>query len=230
MKSTSSLNGFPQKTATYLSKLSKNNNREWFEKNRELYNSDFLEPAIQFVLEMGDRLLGLDPELLAIPKVDKSIFRLHRDVRFSKDKSPYKTNMGLYFWNGKAKKSEAVGFYFHVEPKSYGAASGLYMPPPYLLKRFRDAVANPEKGKELHLIINTLQKKKYDIGGKKFKRIPKGYSEDSPYSEYLLYEGIYSWYESSNFKDLTGGKAIEKVFKIFKEMLVLHKWLIKNLY
>lgn len=230
MNLNSSLKDFPQRTADYLDKLSKHNNREWFEANRGLYNSDFLEPAIQFVLEMGDRLSDLDDRIIAIPKIDKSIFRLHRDIRFSKNKEPYKTNMGLYFWDGKAKKSEAVGFYFHVEPKLYGVASGLYMPPPFLLKRFRDAVANSEKGKELHQIVKLLQKKKFDIGGKKFKRFPKGYSEDSAYSEYLLYEGIYAWYESKNFNALSGNKAIEKIFKIFKEMLPLHRWLINNLY
>jgi uncharacterized protein (TIGR02453 family) len=89
---------FPKKTVTvYLNKLSKHNNREWFEANRELYNSDFLGPCIQFIVEMGDKLQDIDPDIVAIPKVDKSIFRLHRDVRFSKDKTPYKTNAGLVF-------------------------------------------------------------------------------------------------------------------------------------
>ena len=77
---------FPRQPAGYLNKLSKNNNREWFEANRESYNSDFLEPLTYFVEEMGEKLLKLDPEITAIPKIDKSIFRLHRDVRFSKNK------------------------------------------------------------------------------------------------------------------------------------------------
>ncbi len=229
MKNDSLLNDFPKKTAAYLNKLSKNNTREWFETNRELYNSDFLEPAVQFVFEMGDRLIDLDPEIIAIPKIDKSIFRLHRDVRFSKDKSPYKTNMGLYFWNGKAKKSDAVGFYFHVESKLFGAAAGIYMPPPWLLKRYRDTVTNPDKGNELQMIVKKLEKK-YDVGEKKFKRIPKGYSADLPHSDLLLYEGIYAWYENINFNDLAGGKAVDKVFKIYKDMLPLYNWLVRNLY
>jgi len=95
---------FPKRTAGYLNKLSRNNNREWFEANRNIYNSDFLGPLIYFVEEMGGKLLKLDPEITAIPKIDKSIFRLHRDVRFSKNKEPYITNAGILFWNGKAKK------------------------------------------------------------------------------------------------------------------------------
>ena len=133
---------FPKKTTAFLGKLSKNNNREWFEANRDLYNSDLLEPCIQFVIEMGDKLQDIDPDIVAIPKVDKSIFRLHRDVRFSKDKTPYKTNAGLYFWNGKMKKMDASGFYFHLEPKLFGVGLGIYMFPPHLLKKYRDVLSN----------------------------------------------------------------------------------------
>ena len=221
---------FPQKTASYLGKLSKHNNRSWFEAKRDLYNSDFLEPCIQFVVEMGDRLIDIDPEIVAIPKIDKSIFRLHRDVRFSKNKTPYKTNAGLYFWNGKVKKMEASGFYFHLEPKLFGVGLGMYMFPPHLLKKYRDVVSNSSSAKELHQIIRALEKKGYSIGGKKFKKTPKGYNSNTQYPGYLLYEGIYAWYESGDFRKINNGKAVNVIFKIFKEMLPLHKWLLKNLF
>ncbi|MGB5528864.1 MAG: DUF2461 domain-containing protein [Ignavibacteriaceae bacterium] len=223
------LKDFPKKTTAYLKKLSKNNNREWFEANRDLYNSDFLEPCIQFIVEMGDRLTDLDPDIVAIPKIDKSIFRLHRDVRFSKDKTPYKTNAGLYFWNGKVKKMEASGFYFHLEPKLFGVGLGIYMFPPHLLKKYRDVVSDPSSVKELHRIVRSLEKKGYSIGGKKYKKIPKGYDPNTLYPGYLLYEGIYAWYEGKDFKKIDGGKAVNFIFKIFKDMLPLHKWLIKNI-
>ncbi|MGB5288568.1 MAG: DUF2461 domain-containing protein [Ignavibacteriaceae bacterium] len=223
------LKDFPKKTTAYLKKLSKNNNREWFEANRDLYNSDFLEPCIQFIVEMGDRLTDLDPDIVAIPKIDKSIFRLHRDVRFSKDKTPYKTNAGLYFWNGKVKKMEASGFYFHLEPKLFGVGLGIYMFPPHLLKKYRNVVSDPSSVKELHRIVRSLEKKGYSIGGKKYKKIPKGYDPNTLYPGYLLYEGIYAWYEGKDFKKIDGGKAVNFIFKIFKDMLPLHKWLIKNI-
>lgn len=224
------LKDFPQKILSYLRKLSKNNNRKWFEANRDFYNSDFLEPSVKFVVEMGDMLSDLDPEIVAIPKVDKSIFRLHRDVRFSKDKVPYKTNAGLYFWNGKSKKMDASGFYFHLEPKLFGAGVGMYMFQPNLLKKYRDVVSNPSSAKELHQIVRSLEKKGYSIGGKKFKRVPKGYDPKSSYPGYLLYNGMFAWYESNNFKEIDKGKSVTAVFKIFKDVLPLHKWLIKNLF
>ena len=224
------LNEFPKNTAAFLYKLSKNNNRKWFEANRDHYNSDFLEPCIQFVIEMGDKLLDLDPDIVAIPKVDKSIFRLHRDVRFSNDKTPYKTNAGLYFWNGKLKKMDASGFYFHLEPKLFGVGLGVYMFPPHLLKKYRDVVSNPSSAKELHQIVRSLERKGYSIGGKKYKKTPKSYDPNTLYPGYLLYDGNYAWYESSNLKEISNGKAVNAIFKIFKDMLPLHKWLVKNLF
>jgi uncharacterized protein (TIGR02453 family) len=179
---------------------------------------------------MGDKLEDIDPDILAIPKVDKSIFRLHRDVRFSKDKTPYKANAGLYFWNGKVKKMEASGFYFHLEPKYFGVGLGIYMFPPHLLKKYRDVISNPSAAKELHQIVRSLEKKGFTIGGKKYKKTPKGYDASTLYPGYLLYEGIYAWYESDDFKEIDGGKAVNAIFKIFKDMLPLHNWLIKNLF
>jgi len=101
---------FPKDTVAFLKKLSKNNNRDWFSANRNIYDKDFLEPAIHFVVEMGEKLQKISLHIQAIPKIDKSIFRIHRDVRFSKDKEPYKTNMGLYFWEGPGKKWREVDF------------------------------------------------------------------------------------------------------------------------
>ena len=223
------LKEFPKKTALFLNKLSKNNKREWFEANRSFYNSDFLEPATQFVIEMGDKLIDLDPEVVAIAKIDKSIFRLHRDVRFSKNKKPYKTNAGLYFWNSNAKKMDSSGFYFHLEPKSFGVGAGIYFFPPSTLKKYREVVSKPAKAKELDKIVQALNKKGYSVMGKHYKKYPKGYNGDFPHSEYLLYNGIHGWYDGKNLKELEGGKAVTKIYKIFKDMQPLHKWLVKNL-
>lgn len=219
---------FPKNTAAFLSKLKKNNTREWFEKNRELFNSDFLEPAVQFVSEMGEKLSSLDPEIVAIPKTDKSIFRLHRDVRFSKNKEPYKTNMGLFFWNGRKKKMEGSGFYFHLEPKYFFVGVGNYMFPKELLKKFRDVIADPVQGKELDLIVKKLRKKGFKIGGKKFKKTPRGYDHGSPFAEYFLHDGIHVYSEETDLKKLSGN-PVEYVFRLFKEMQPLHHWLVKRI-
>ena len=220
---------FPLNTLEFLKKLSRNNNKEWFDENRELFKSDFLQPALQFVVDLGEKLHTIAPNIMAVPKIDKSIFRLHRDVRFSKDKSPYKTNLGLYFWEGKRKKMECSGLYFHIDTKSYFLGAGMYMLSNDLLKTYREKVYNPALGKELVDIAKKVMKKgDYGLGGKTYKRIPKGFDPEYPYADYLLYSGFYVFYEGKNINELAKD-PVNFSFKIFKDMLPVHQWLVKNL-
>ncbi len=220
---------FPLNTLAFLKKLSKNNNKEWFEENRESFNSDFLQPALQFVVDLGEKLKTIAPDIMAVPKVDKSIFRLHRDVRFSKDKSPYKTNLGIYFWEGRRKKMECSGLYFHIDPKTYFLGAGMYMLSNDLLKTYREKIYDPVLGKELNAIIKKVMKKgKFGLGGKTYKRVPKGYDPEYPYADYLLYSGFYIYYEGKNMDDLVKD-PVSFSFKIYKDMLPVHQWLVKNL-
>ena len=221
---------FPQSTIKFLTALSKNNNKEWFEKNRVRYDFELLQPAIQFVIDLGEKLSELSPNIHAIPKIDKSIFRLYRDVRFSKNKAPFKTNLGLYFWEGHGKKMECPGFYFHIEPKLFFLGSGMYQFTNDLLKKYRKIVSDPSKGKELSDIINKLLKnKKYQLGGKTYKKTPRGFDPEYKYNELLLHSGLYVSYESKNFSELTQNDPVTFSYRIFKEMLPLHKWFVENL-
>jgi len=221
---------FPKNTVAFLKKLSKNNNRNWFSTNRNIYDKDFLEPAIHFVVEMGEKLQKISPHIQAIPKVDKSIFRIHRDVRFSKDKEPYKTNMGLYFWEGPGKKMEGSGFYFHLEPKLFGVGSGMYMFSKEHLKKFRETVSDPAKGKELDSIVKKITKKGiYTVNGKHYKKTPRGYDPNGKYVDYLLYNGIYAWYDGKKLNELDEVSYINFVYKIFRDLSSLHTWLVNNI-
>jgi uncharacterized protein (TIGR02453 family) len=220
---------FPMKTVGFLKKLSKNNSKEWFEKHRDEYNSQFLEPAFQFVTEMGEKLSAIIPNIIAVPGIDKSVFRLHRDVRFSKDKSPYKTNLGIYLWEGK-KKMESSGFYFHIDTKGFFLSTGIYMPSKEQLKIYRDAVSDTVLGKELNNSVKkVLKNENFSIGGKTYKKTPKGYDPSSPYAEFLLYYGLYAYYESQDFNELANNDIINYSFKKFKDMLPIHQWLVKIL-
>jgi len=221
---------FPQLTIKFLSALSKNNKKEWFEKNRVRFDFELLQPAIQFVIDLGEELTKLSPNIIAIPKIDKSIFRLHRDVRFSKDKSPYKTNLGLYFWEGKGKKMECSGLYFHIEPKLFFLGAGMYQFTKDQLKKYRDLVSNQAKGKELSdLVKKLLKNKKYQLGGKTYKKTPRGFDPDYAYNELLLHSGFYVYYESKDFTVLTKKGSVSFSYKTFKEMYSIHKWFVENI-
>jgi uncharacterized protein (TIGR02453 family) len=221
---------FPFITAKYLSDLSKNNNRDWFLKNRERFDIEFLQPAIQFVIDLGERIQSFAPNIIAIPRVDKSIFRLHRDVRFRKNKEPYKTNLGLYFWEGKGKRMECSGFYFHIEPNNFFLGAGMYVFSPQQLKKFRDIVYKPEKGKELSNIISSILKNKnYSIGGKTYKKTPRGFDSDYKYADLLLHSGVYTFFETDSLNMFHKKDIVEFSYNVFKDLNPLHQWLVKNI-
>lgn len=221
---------FPQSTIKFLTALSKNNNKEWFEKNRIRYEFELLQPAVRFVIDLGEKLSELSPNINAIPKVDKSIFRLYRDVRFSKNKAPFKTNLGLYFWEGLDKKTECSGLYFHIEPKLFFLGSGMYQFTADQLKKYRELVSDPLKGKELNDLVNKLLKnKKYQLGGKTYKKTPRGFDPNYKYNELLLHSGFYIYYESKDFSELTKKDPVSFSYKTFKEMYSVHKWFVENI-
>lgn len=106
-------NGFPKEYFSFFNNLKKNNSKQWFEKHRGEYDEFVMHPAREFVTGMGEKLRKIAPEVNAIPKINKSLFKINRDVRFSKDKSPYKTYMGIWLWEGDRKRMESSGFYLH---------------------------------------------------------------------------------------------------------------------
>lgn len=221
-------NNFPFTVVQFLKELKNNNNKIWFENNREKFNELLLAPALQFVVDLGEELKKISPEINAVPKIDKSIFRLHRDVRFSKDKSPFKTNLGLYFWEGKRKRMECSGFYFHAEPGLYFMGTGMYMFDKELTAKYRAAVYNPDKGKKLRDIIKKIEKK-YEVKGEKLKKVPRGFDPEYPYADLLKHDSLYTLYESKNMDDLYNGDAVKIAAKFFNETVALHNWLTEEL-
>jgi uncharacterized protein (TIGR02453 family) len=179
---------------------------------------------------MGDILREIAPDVQAIPRVDKSIFRLHRDVRFSKNKAPFKTNLGIYLWEGPGKKLESSGFYFHIEPKLFFVGLGMYVFAPEQIKKFRKTVYNPTNAEELLKIIKHLKKKGYKINEPNLKQVPRGFDKEYKYSDLLKYNGLYAFYESNNLDGLMNTDQIKFVFKKFKDMLPIHQWLLKNMF
>ena len=221
--------GFSKKTVVFFNKLKKNNNKDWFESNKSDYESYVLEPSKAFVTTMGERLKDISSNIVAVPKVNKSLFRLHRDTRFSPDKSPYKTYMGIFFWEGSRPRMECSGFYFHLEPPMLLVGVGAYMIPRNLLDRFRRSVIDPEYGEELSGIIKKIVKVKgCVVGGKHYKRLPAGYDPSHPNAELLLYNGLHAYFENSIPDDFYSSTFVDYCLKKFKHLAPLHKWLVKR--
>jgi uncharacterized protein (TIGR02453 family) len=167
----------------FLSQLKHNNNREWLEAHRTAYDAS-REEFVLFVGNLIKELSQLEPAVSMLEPKD-CIFRMYRDIRFSKDKTPYKTHFGAYFAEG-GKKSTKAGYYLHLEPGGKSMlAGGVYMPPPEDLKKIRQEI--DYNGEQLRNIINNADFKKYygAISGEKLKTTPKGYSPEHPEIELL---------------------------------------------
>jgi len=178
---------FTSKTFAFLNDLASNNNREWFKANKDRYESDVREPALDFVEDFADKLLKISPHFVADPrKQGGSLFRIHRDTRFSKDKTPYKTHTGLQFRHVATKDNvHAPGFYLHIEPGECWAGLGLWQPATADALKIRQAIsvdsAAWKKAAYSKRFTDTLKLS----DGNKLQRPPKGFNADHPYIEDL---------------------------------------------
>ena len=218
--------GFSKKTTAFFRGLEKNNNKEWFDCNRTTYDEHVMRPAIEFVKVMGAKLKSISPHIVADPRRDKSIFRLNRDTRFSNNKIPYKTHLGIYFWEGEGKKLENPGFYFQLGPNDIMLGAGMHIFPKHMLNPYREAVTDTVSGKELKKIISRISKNKsYKLGWAKYKKVPRGYDPEHPNKDFLLFGGI-GYTIEENHRDLFfTEKLIDYCFKFFNDISPLHRWL-----
>jgi len=231
MSDDTSFSGFTKETVRFFTALRKNNNREWFERNRETYDTHVMAPAKLFVTAMGERLKAIAPRIVAVPKVNKSIFRINRDTRFSLDPSPYKANLGILFWDGARPRMESSGFYFHLEPPDLWLGVGLYMIPDVLLGRFRKAVVDTKSGAEIRKIKAEISAMAgFSLGGEHYKRVPAGFDPTHPNAALLKHKGLSASFESKIPAEFFSARLVEYCFERYEPLAPLHRWLMKSLW
>ena len=221
----SSFEGFSQELITFFEDLKKNNRKEWFDSHRKDYDRFVMEPARAFVLDMGERLRMIAPDIQAVPKVNQSLFRINRDTRFSKDKSPYKTNLGIWFWEGNRKRMECSGFYFHFGDGKMMLGTGMHMFSPEHLKAYREAVVDEKLGKKLAKAAESVSGKGYLIGVKHYKRVPRGLDPGHERADFLLHKGLTAMKEEKVPNAFFSSAIIDYAFSSFKDMSPIHQWL-----
>lgn len=171
--------GFPEDLFKFLTDLSHNNNREWFNRNKNRYIESVLEPMRAFINTMGQPLYEISEHFLADDRTNGgSMFRIYRDTRFSKDKRPYKENVGCQFRHAAGKSAHAPGFYVHLQPGNVFMGGGIWMPPNPVLDKIRRAIA--DKPKEWAEVVR-IKEKFAGYEGESLKRPPAGYEADHPY-------------------------------------------------
>lgn len=204
---------------TFLKKLKKNNNRDWFKANKDEFDS-----AREDFLELVDKLIkGLsrfDPEM-AGTNAEDCVFRIYRDIRFSKDKTPYKTAFGASIQPG-GRSCGVPGYYVHIEPGNCFLAGGAYMPPGPELKKIRDRIAGDLKG-----FRKIVEAKKFrdlfgELAGEQLKTAPKGYPKDHEAILYLRYKGFHVYYDKVPEKLVTSPDFVKESLKVFRAMTPLN--------
>ena len=222
--------GFGPGALGFLRRLGRNNRRDWFEQHRAEYEIEVRQPLAALVEEMDVRLAGIAPELLGDPR--RSIFRIHRDVRFSADKSPYKTNAACQFYHrnagrgaGQDAEGAGAGLYFQLADGDCFVAGGIWMPARATLDRIREEIA--ERHEELEEIVRVPSFRR------RFKRLseeamltrmPRGYDESHPAARWLKYR---SFTVSRQLTDaeVLGKRLPATLARDFATMIPLVRWL-----
>jgi uncharacterized protein (TIGR02453 family) len=212
----------------FFSGLAKNNNKEWFEAHREEYENEVREPMRELISEMDARIAKFAPEIGGDPK--RSMFRINRDIRFSKDKSPYKTNAGCWFNHRAATRkvgSEAnegsAGYYFHFQPGQSFLGAGVWMPPRPQLNKLRDSIN--EKPKPFLEMTKKIPKRFDDLSDEgSLKRMPRGYAEDHPAAKYLRFQSFTTGRALTD-ADITSPKLPALLAREYEALLPLVRWI-----
>ena len=208
-------------TLQFLRNLEKNNNREWFNENKTLYQ-EAQQDVISFVEKLIEEMVDFDEEMGKL-EAKKSVFRIYRDTRFSKDKTPYKTNFGAGLGMGKGNKIS--GYYLHIEPGKSFLAGGVYKPEPSVLKTIRQEIS--AFGDEFKAILEQDEFRNYFRGlsvEDKLKKVPQGFEKDDKMAEYLKLKHFIVTHPVSD-EQLLSENAFKEFAKIFKAMKPLNDFL-----
>ena len=207
-----------QSTLKFLKDLKKNNNKPWFDKNRKAYENAKADFA-GFIQQVIDLFGKKDPSIKNLLAKD-CMFRINRDIRFSKDKSPYKTNFGASINKGGKKAWDSAGYYFHLEPGGCFTGGGIYMPPPDALKKVRQEIdynfSNFKKllsSKKFKSMYGDLSKSDEFI----LSRVPKGYEADNPAADYLRLKSYIAMIDVKD-TDLTSKNLVKKTVSAFEAL------------
>ena len=169
---------FEPRTLRFLEALKANNNREWFKANKSRYEEDVLDVALRFIISMQEPLAEFAPRFTAVPsRVGGSLMRVYRDTRFSKDKIPYKTNIGIQFRHEQARDVHAPGYYLHIEPGEMFLGVGMWRPDSDPLRGIRERIA-AKPAEWRRAMASQPFRRNFSLGGESLSRPPRGFDKD----------------------------------------------------
>ena len=211
---------FSRELFKFLTDLARNNNRPWFAKNKNRYEREVRQPCLRFIRDAGPALKSISPSLVADPRPNGgSLFRIYRDIRFSKDKSPFKTNIAMEFWHKKTSKDgQSPGLYLHIAPGESFIGSGIWHPEPPTLSKIRQAIV--EKPDSWKKILDAGLK----LSGDSLKRPPQGFDPNHQFIDYLKHKDFISAV-TFTARQITSPNFMEEFVIAGKSMNPLNKFL-----
>jgi len=216
--------GFSKKALPFLDSIRKNNNKEWFDAHKQEYQSLILNQSRLFVEEMGEHLQALEPTINAIPKVNKSLFRIYRDIRrMGANKLPLKSKIGIIFWQGSGKRLQSSSFYLHFSPDELFVSVGVRWFEKPMLDAYREYIKDENRRVELDNLLNELTSYGYKTLPYGYKRYPRGFSSDMPSVDLSLYKGMAMYATLDAHLIENGEELIDTLYKIYEDMLPLQK-------
>jgi uncharacterized protein (TIGR02453 family) len=209
---------------SFLTDLRANNNREWFTANKHRYEEELLDPALDFINAFAPRLEKISPHFRADARASGgSLFRIYRDTRFSKDKSPYKTNVGIHFRHERAKDAHAPGYYLHIGPGEAFAGGGIWHPGTEGATAIREAiVADPERWRRATRIGAFA--KRLQLEGDSLKRVPPWADPDHPFADDLKRKDFFGWTSLSE-RDVVAPGFVDEYARICRAATPLMQFL-----
>ena len=222
---TMTFSGFDRKFFAFFKELKANNNREWFNKNKPRYEDEVVTPIMAFIEAIQAPLKKVSPHFVANPKKQGgSMFRIYRDVRFSKDKRPYKEHAACQFRHALGKDAHAPGFYVHLEAGNVLAGGGIWMPPSDKLKAIRDKIA--KDGKQWQRIVGNkkIQDMFKSLHGDALTRPPRGFSAEDPNIEDIKRKSFFLMRSFSN-REAGNADFVQETIATFRTAAPLMKFL-----
>lgn len=213
--------GFDKRTLKFLTELSANNDREWFNANKARYEEDVLDVALRFIQSMQEPLAQFAPHFVALPtRVGGSLMRIYRDTRFSKDKTPYKTNVGIQFRHEKAKDVHAPGYYVHIDPQQVFLGVGMWRPDSDSLYKIRRRIVAHEAQWQ-RITAARRFRSHFELAGESLLRPPRGFDASHPCIDDLKRKSFIAVKEMSQADSLDSQfqRKVETAFKAGSEYM-----------